>query len=151
MAVQRISRAFKDISLSFDPHPVTKDLPILTNERAIRRSVRNLVETIPTERFFNSTLGTNIRRSLFDFVDYSTAVVIEDQIRNTVRFYEPRVENLRVQVDPRPDDNSFDVNVIFDIVGQDIPTPHHKSKATVHKPATSVHQSRASINNENLF
>jgi len=122
MAVQRISRAFKDISLSFDPHPVTKDLAILTNERAIRRSVRNLVETIPTERFFNSTLGTNIRRSLFDFVDYSTAVVIEDQIRNTVRFYEPRVANLRVQVDPRPDDNSFDVNVIFDIVGQDIPT-----------------------------
>jgi len=121
MAVQRISRAFKDISLSFDPHPVTKDLPILTNERAIRRSVRNLVETIPTERFFNSTLGTNIRRSLFDFVDYSTAIVIEDQIRNTVRFYEPRVNNLRVQVDPRPDDNSFDVNVIFDIVGQDLP------------------------------
>jgi len=122
MAVQRISRAFKDISLSFDPHPVTKDLAILTNERAIRRSVRNLVETIPTERFFNSTLGTNIRKSLFDFVDYSTAVVIEDQIRNTVRFYEPRVANLKVQVDPRPDDNSFDVNVIFDIVGQDIPT-----------------------------
>ena len=53
MAVQRISRAFKDISLSFDPHPVTKDLPVLTNERAIVRSVRNLVETIPTERFFN--------------------------------------------------------------------------------------------------
>ena len=122
MASKRISRAFKDISLSFDPHPVTKDLPILTNERAIRRSVRNLVETIPTERFFNSTLGTNIRRSLFDFVDYTTAVVIEDQIRNTVRFYEPRVNNLRVQVDPRPDDNSFDVNVIFDIVGQDLPT-----------------------------
>ena len=122
MASKRISRAFKDISLSFDPHPVTKDLPVLTNERSIRRSVRNLVETIPTERFFNSTLGTNIRRSLFDFVDYSTAVVIEDQIRNTVRFYEPRVANLKVQVDPRPDDNSFDVNVIFDIVGQDIPT-----------------------------
>ena len=122
MAVQRISRAFKDISLSFDPHPVTKDLPVLTNERAIRRSVRNLVETIPTERFFNSTLGTNIRKSLFDFVDYGTATVIEDQIRNTVRFYEPRVNNLKVQVDPRPDDNSFDVNVIFDIVGQDIPT-----------------------------
>ena len=122
MASKRISRAFKDISLSFDPHPVTKDLPILTNERSIRRSVRNLVETIPTERFFNSTLGTNIRKSLFEFVDYSTAVVIEDQIRNTVRFYEPRVSNLKVQVDPRPDDNSFDVNVIFDIVGLDVPT-----------------------------
>jgi len=122
MAVQRTSKAFKDISFSFDPHPVTKDLPVLTNERAIKRAVRNLVETIPTERFFNSTLGTNIRKSLFEFVDYGTATVIEDQIRNTVNFYEDRVANLRVQVDPRPDDNSFDVNIIFDIVGQQIPT-----------------------------
>ena len=122
MAVQRISRAVKDISLSFDPHPVTKDLPVLTNERAIRRSVRNLVETIPTERYFNSTLGTNIRRSLFEFVDYATATIIEDQIINTVTFYEPRVSNLQVRVDPRPDDNSFDVKVVFDIVGLDVPT-----------------------------
>ena len=52
MAIQRISRAFKDISLSFGSHPVTKDLQILKNENAIRRSVRNIVETIPTERFF---------------------------------------------------------------------------------------------------
>ena len=122
MPVQKVSRAFKDISFAFDPHHVTKDLPVLTNERAIRRSVRNLVETIPTERYFNSTLGTRIRRSLFDFVDYATATVIEDQIINTVEFYEPRVNNLRVNVDPRPDDNSFDVKVVFDIVGQEAPT-----------------------------
>ena len=122
MPVQKVSRAFKDISFAFDPHPVTKDLPVLTNERAIRRSVRNLVETIPTEWYFNSTLGTRIRRSLFDFVDYATATVIEDQIINTVEFYEPRVNNLRVNVDPRPDDNSFDVKVVFDIVGQEAPT-----------------------------
>ena len=66
MAKQRTSRAFKDISLSFSPHPVTKDLPVLLNERAIVRSVRNLVETIPTERFFNYLLGTDIRDSLFE-------------------------------------------------------------------------------------
>ena len=65
MPTQRVSRAFKDISFAFDPHPVTKDLPVLTNERAIVRSVRNLVETIPTERFFNSLVGTDIRKSLF--------------------------------------------------------------------------------------
>ena len=53
MAITRISRSFKDISLSFEPHPVTKDLPVLKNERAIVRSVRNIVETIPTEKFFN--------------------------------------------------------------------------------------------------
>ena len=121
MAVQRVSRAFKDISFAFDPHPVTKDLPVLTNERAIIRSVRNLVETIPTERFFQPLLGTDVRDSLFEFVDFGTARVIEDQIKNTIRFYEDRVENLKVQVEPRPDNNSFNVNVFFDIVGNDFP------------------------------
>ena len=121
MPSTRVSRAFKDISFSFDPHPVTKDLPVLINERAIVRSVRNLVETIPTERFFNSDLGSDIRRSLFEFVDVGTARIIEDQITETIQFYEDRVENIEVQVDPRPDNNSFDVNVFFDIVGQDFP------------------------------
>ena len=121
MAVQRVSRAFKDISFAFDPHPVTKDLPVLTNERAIIRSVRNLVETIPTERFFNSTLGTDIRRSLFEFVDYGTARVIEDQIRNTIRFYERRIDQLKIEVDPQPDNNTFNVKVHFTVVGLDLP------------------------------
>ena len=121
MPTKRVSRAFKDISFSFDPHPVTKDLPVLINERAIIRSIRNLVETIPTERFFNPTLGSDVRKSLFNFVDVATSSVIRSQILNTIEFYEPRVENLRVQVDPRPDDNSFNVIVFFDIVGQDLP------------------------------
>jgi len=122
MPSTRVSRAFKDISFSFDPHPVTKDLPVLINERAIIRSVRNLVETIPTERFFNSDLGSDIRRSLFEFVDIASSRVIQDQIRETILFYEDRVENLKVQVNPQPDNNSFDVNVFFDVVGLDYPT-----------------------------
>ena len=121
MSSQRVSRAFKDISFAFDPHPVTKDLPVLINQRAIIRSVRNLVETIPTERFFNSTLGTDIRGSLFEFIDYGTATVIQDQIKNTVEFYEDRIENLKIEVDPQPDRNSFDVKVFFDIVCSDFP------------------------------
>jgi phage baseplate assembly protein W len=122
MAIQRISRSFKDISLSFEPHPVTKDLPILKNERAITRSIRNLVETIPTERFFNSLLGSEVRSSLFEFVDYGTASVIQTQIETTINNYEPRVNNVRVEVDPQPDDNSFEVTVVFDIIGQQFPT-----------------------------
>jgi phage baseplate assembly protein W len=122
MSTRRISRAFKDISLSFDPHPVTKDLPVLVNERAIIRSVRNIVETIPTERFFNATFGSDVRRSLFGFVDIGTALVIEEQISNSIRFYEPRIDNLKIQVDPQPDNNSFNCNVFFDIAGLDIPT-----------------------------
>ena len=117
-----ISRSFKDISLSFDPHPVTKDLPALKNQNAIIRSIRNLVQTIPTERFFNSLLGSNVRKTLFDFVDYGTASVIQDQILNTISNYEPRVNNVQVEVEPRPDLNEFEVTVIFDIIGQQFPT-----------------------------
>ena len=122
MAIQRKSRAFKDISLSFSPHPVTKDLPVLTNERAIVRSVRNLVETIPTERFFNSLLGTDIRDSLFGNFSQATVTIIEDQIRQTVNNFEPRVENLGIEVDGRPDSNELEIKVLFDIRGLDAPT-----------------------------
>ena len=122
MAIQRKSRAFKDISLSFTPHPVTKDLPILANERAIVRSVRNLVETIPTERFFNSILGTDIRDSLFENFERSTVMVIEDQVRNTIRNFEPRVGEIGVEVNALMDNNTLEVKVLFEINGLDVPT-----------------------------
>ena len=122
MAKQRTSRAFKDISLSFSPHPVTKALPVWLNERAIVRSVRNLVETIPTERFFNSLLGTDIRGSLFENFHASTATVIEDQITETIRNFEPRVGELAVEVEARIDRNELEVKVIFDIIGLEVPT-----------------------------
>ena len=121
MATQRTSRRFKDISLSFSPHPVTKDLPVLLNERAVVRSVRNLVETIPTERFFDSTLGTDIRASLFENFTATTVTIIEDQIRSTVRTYEPRVDDIGVEVDGLPDRNALDVKVIFTINGLETP------------------------------
>ena len=121
MASPRKSKAFKDISLSFDPHPVTKDIPILSNERAITRSVRNLVETIPTERFFDSNLGTNIRELLFENMSASSVMIIEDMVRNTIRNYEPRVGDIGVEVDAVPDDNSVNVRVLFEIIGLEAP------------------------------
>jgi phage baseplate assembly protein W len=122
MAVTRISRSFKDISLSFEMHPITKDIGVLKDRNAIIRSIRNLVETVNRERFFNSTLGSQVRKSLFDFVDYATASVMQDQIKEVISNYEPRVENVIVQVDPIPDLNQFEVTVTFDIIGQEIPT-----------------------------
>lgn len=122
MTVTRISRSFKDISLSFDAHPITKDIGVLKNANAIIRSIRNLVETINTERFFNSTLGSQVRKSLFEFVDYGTASAIHDQILEVINNYEPRVANVIVQVDPLPDLNQFEITVTFDIIGQELPT-----------------------------
>ena len=122
MAITRNSKAFKDISLTFVPHPVTKDLPVLINERAIVRSVGNLVETIPTERFFNSLIGTDIRGSLFENFSRNTAIIIEDQVRETINNFEPRVDNVRVEVDASVDTNTLDVKVLFDIIGLEAPT-----------------------------
>ena len=122
MAIEGVSRAFKDISLSFNAHPVTKDITVLKNENAIKRSVRNIVNTIPRERFFNPTLGSDVRSSLFNFVDYGTASVIQKQIQIAIENFEPRVDNLQVNVFPRPDSNEFEINVLFDIIGQQFPT-----------------------------
>ena len=108
--------------MSFEPHPVTKDLPVLKNERAIIRSVRNIVETIPTEKFFNSLFGSDVYRSLFDFVDFGTASIIQEQIKTALNNFERRINNVKVEVEPRPDDNDFEITVIFDIIGQDFPT-----------------------------
>jgi hypothetical protein len=120
MSITRKSRAFKDISLSFSPHPITKDLPVLINERAIVRSVRNLVETIPTERFFQPNLGTEIRDTLFENFSRQTVNIIEDQVRDTVRAFEPRVGDVGVEVVANPDRNSFEVKVLFEIRGLEV-------------------------------
>lgn len=121
MAV-RTSRGFKDINLFFEPHPVTNDIQVLTNERAINRSIRNLVETIPTERFFNSDIGSDVRSSLFENIDIITLVVIENQIFDCIRRYEPRVTNLNVEVNESLDENTFEVTITYTIIGQTVPS-----------------------------
>ena len=120
--VNRISRAFKDISLSFQPHPVTGDLPILKNERAINKSVRNIVQTIPGEKFFNPNFGSSVREQLFELVDFGNASIIEEEILTSLANYEPRINNVVVLVEPRPDQNEFEVTVTYDIIGQEFPT-----------------------------
>lgn len=119
--VQRISRAFKDISLSFDKHPVTNDVLVLKNEDAIKRSVRNIVNTVPSEKFFNPVFGSEVRISLFDFIDFGTASVLQKQIQNAIENYEPRVNNLLINVNPKPDQNEFEITVSFNIIGQEVP------------------------------
>tara|TARA_B100000131_G_scaffold97770_1_gene94907 strand:+ start:21 stop:422 length:402 start_codon:yes stop_codon:yes gene_type:complete len=125
MAIKRISRAYKDISLSFEPHPVSNDLKVLKNEDAIRRSVRNIVQTIPTEKFFDPLFGSDIYKSLFNFVDFGTASNIQGQIEISLDNYEDRIDNVTVEVFPQPDLNSFEVTVKYDIIGQEFPSQEY--------------------------
>jgi len=116
---QRQSRAFKDISLSFKRHPVTNDILALTNEDAIKRSVRNLVETINEERFFNPLIGSQVKESLFELPDNGLKATLKTQIENSILNFEPRVNLTDVIVDHPNDTNDLQVIVSYDIIGQE--------------------------------
>jgi len=120
MPAERLSQGFKDISLSFQVNPLNYDLIATKNETAIARSVRNLIFTQPGEKFFNQNLGSSISRSLFDNIDPISASVIKDEIENTIKNYEPRVELIYVIVDPNYDNNEFNVTIRYYIVGIDV-------------------------------
>jgi phage baseplate assembly protein W len=120
MPSERISKAFKDISLSFQVNPLNYDLIAIKNETAIARSIRNLVLTQPGERFFNQNLGSKVNQSLFENIDDISASILRDEIRNTIENYEPRVDLIDVVVTPYYDDYEFSVNVSYYIVGVDV-------------------------------
>jgi len=121
MPLQRVSQEFKDISMSFQSNPLTNDLITLKNESAIARSVRNIVFTLPGEKFFNPNFGSKVSRSLFENVDQISASIINDEIRNSIINYEPRVNLIDVQTIPDYDNGAFDVVIVYKIVGIDVP------------------------------
>ena len=121
MPVERVSRGFKDISMTFQANPLNNDLIAIKNENAIARSVRNIVFTLPGEKFFNPNFGSKISKVLFENIDDITASVIVDEIKESIRNYEPRVELLDVEAFPNFDNNQFDVNITYEIIGSDIP------------------------------
>ena len=116
---QQQSRRFKDISLSFKRHPVTNDILALRNEDAIKRSVRNLVETINEERFFNPLLGSRVRESLFEVPDNTIRATLKSQIENSILNFEPRVNLTDVIINHPNDTNDLEVTVVYDIIGQE--------------------------------
>ena len=116
---QRQSRRFKDISLSFKKHPVTNDILALTNEDAIKRSVRNLVETVNEERFFNPLIGSHVKESLFKVADNSLRATLKTQIRITIENFEPRVNLTDVIVNHPNDTNDLEITIVYDIIGQE--------------------------------
>ena len=121
MPAQRVSKRFKDLSMSFKYNPLSGDLIALKNENAIARAVRNIVLTTPGEKLFDPDFGSSVGEILFENVDDITAVSIQDEIRNCLNNYEPRVDLVNVDVNPNFDENQFDVKITYRIVGIDIP------------------------------
>ena len=117
MPVQRVSKQFKDISMSFKYSPINQDLIGIKNEVAISRSVRNLILTNNGERFFNPLLGSQVNSILFDQVDFVSASSIESEIKPVLKNYEPRIEVLDVVVEPNFDAGEMNVQIRYKIVG----------------------------------
>ena len=119
MPVERVSKGFKDLSMSFQVNPITSDLIATKNETAIARSVRNLVLTRPGEKFFNPNLGSRVYETLFDNMDEVSASIVEDDIRDTIDNYEPRVKLVSIKATPDYLGNAFDVVITYNIIGID--------------------------------
>ena len=121
MPVERVSRNFKDLSMSFKVNPLNDDLIPLKNEAAIARSIRNIVFTSPGEKIFNPEFGSEISKVLFENIDEISAISIKDEIETSIRNYEPRVNLEEVDIEPNYDNNQFDVRINYKIVGIDVP------------------------------
>lgn len=144
--ITRKTKTFIDVSLSFNPSPVTDDITLLTNESAINNAIKNIVMFLPTEVPFDPTIGSYAQRYLFDIVDDINGGLLQDEIRRAILFCEPRVtfkqlnpddggvgyggnfnlpaglpvqDNLGVFVEAQPDQNSFAVTVRYRIVGSE--------------------------------
>ena len=120
MPLERVSKQFKDLSMTFQMNPLNYDLIALKNETAIARSIRNLVFTLPGEKFFNEQLGSRVSQIIFENIDEFSASSIESEIRNTIQLYEPRVRLISVVVSPNYDEAEFNVTIQYKIVGIDV-------------------------------
>ena len=121
MPLERVSQGFKDVSMTFQKHPLTSDILALKNESAIARSVRNIVFTVPGEKFFDEDFGSRICQALFENINDISANIIKNEIESSLKIYEPRVNVREVEVRPNFDQNEFNVTIIYEIIGADVP------------------------------
>ena len=116
------SRAFKDINLSFKRHPVTNDVITIRDEDAIKRSVKNIIFTILGEKPFEPEFGSVVNDSLFELSTSLNEMRVADEIKQSLLNYEPRIDNIKIDVLIYPDSNDLNCTVQYDIVGIPAPT-----------------------------
>jgi len=116
-------QTFKDLSVTFKPHPITGDLISVKDDNAIKQSIVNLLLTNKGERFFEPEIGASISELLFEPLDYGVAALIQTKIRDTLTQYERRINILDIRAEPDEVNNGFEVELIFEVIGrEDIPT-----------------------------
>ena len=117
----RNAQVFKDINLSLARHPITGDIATLTNVEAVKRSVRNLINTNFYERPFHPEIGSNVRSILFEPVSPIVASVLERHVKDVIENFEPRVNLTNVFVDSLVDSNELQIRIQYEITGLPFP------------------------------
>jgi phage baseplate assembly protein W len=121
MPLERVKQGYKDLSMSFKSNPLNDDLIGLKDQSAIARSIRNIVYTLPGEKFFDSDFGSEVSATLFENLDDVSAITIRDEIEYSINTYEPRVELLNIDSLPNYDNNEYNVVITYQIKGSDTP------------------------------
>jgi len=116
-------QTFKDLNITFKPHPVTGDLTVKKDEADIKQSVTNLLLTIKGERLFNSNIGSNLNKILFEPLDAATVTTVQKEIVKTIENYEPRVNVNEITTTIDFDNDGYNVELILDIIGRDDDPP----------------------------
>jgi phage baseplate assembly protein W len=117
----RSTPRYKDFYGNFDAHPVRKDLYVLTDVDAVKRSIKNLVFTSPGERFFQPYLGGGIDELLFENIDNHTSNMLKVYVESTITNYEPRALVSEVVITPQANENGYHVKIVFSTINN--PTP----------------------------
>ena len=113
---KRSNRIFTDLDLDFQANTVTKDVPFLKDVEAVKRSVRNLLQTNYYERPFHPELGSNLRAMLFENMTPQMSHLITKQIEALIQAYEPRADIVQVMTRPNLDANAYSVTISFYVI-----------------------------------
>lgn len=116
------NKLYKDLDFSFSAHPETGDVLKKIDNNSIKQSVISLINTAFGERPFEPNLGSPLRSLLFEPVDAITTSVMERAIDYTLKNFEPRVQLDNVSIEPKEDENAYDISIYFSVVGINQPT-----------------------------
>ena len=116
-----VVRDFKDLDLSFNIHPVKKDINKHVGVKAVINSIKNLVLTNHYEKPFQPEIGSNVRKLLFEQLDSLTAIALQREISQTIGNFEPRAKVSKISVIVDYDNNGFSVDLEFYVVNQSNP------------------------------
>jgi phage baseplate assembly protein W len=110
------TRQYKDLDLSFNVHPIRKDVNKHIDEQAVINSIKNIILTNHYEKPFNPDFGSNIRAMLFENIDSITAISLEREILQTIENFEPRVSVSKVTAIPDFDNNGYSIELEFYVI-----------------------------------